>query len=190
MFSTTLAEMCRDVCLYSNTDLSIVQENVAESERASSSGVCEAADTLEVTVTFQTADAFDSHFYLNRTVSKIWKHVPSEKTAEDLLSYTYQSNRQSQLTVNIIWGVLNYSEPSTHPELIQPNSCWRTHRGENFTHENNARFSKCGGIGGDWTGSDSVLKSMEETGGFFRKVFSLVRQEKSSDPSFPTIWIN
>lgn len=129
-------------------------------------------------------------FYLNRTVSKIWKHVPSEKTAEDLLSYTYQSNRQSQLTVNIIWGVLNYSEPSTHPELIQPNSCWRTHRGENFTHENNARFSKCGGIGGDWTGSDSVLKYMEETGGFFRKVFSLVRQEKRSDPSFPTIWIN
>lgn len=47
--------MCRDVCLYSNTDLSIVQETVAESERASS-GVCEAADTLEVTVTFQTAD--------------------------------------------------------------------------------------------------------------------------------------
>lgn len=38
------------------TDLSTVQENVAESERASSSGVCEAADTLEVTVTFQTAD--------------------------------------------------------------------------------------------------------------------------------------
>lgn len=108
---------------------------------------------------------------MNRTVSKIWKHVPSEKTAEDLLSYTYQSNRQSQLTVNIIWGVLNYSEPSTHPELIQPNSCWRTHRGENFTHENNARFSKCGGIGGDWTGSDSVLKYMEETGGFFRSVF-------------------
>lgn len=127
---------------------------------------------------------------MNRTVSKIWKHVRSENTAEDLLSYTYQSNRQSQLTVNIIWGVLNYSEPSTHPELIQPNSCLRTHRGENFTHENNARFSKCGGIGGDWTGSDSVLKSMEETGGFFRKVFSLVRQEKSSDPSFPTIWIN
>lgn len=54
--STTSAEMCRDVCLYSNTDLSIVQENVAESERASLSGVCEAADTLEVTVTFQTAD--------------------------------------------------------------------------------------------------------------------------------------
>lgn len=56
MSSTTSAEMCRDVCLYSNTDLSIVQENVAESERASSSRVCEAADTSEVTVTFQTAD--------------------------------------------------------------------------------------------------------------------------------------
>lgn len=55
MSSTTSAEMCRDVCLYSNTALSIVQENVAESERASSSGVCE-ADTSEVTVTFQTAD--------------------------------------------------------------------------------------------------------------------------------------
>lgn len=39
-------------------------------------------------------------------------------------------------------------------------------------------------------GEIGVLKSMEETGGFFRKVFSLVRQEKSSDPSFPTIWIN
>lgn len=121
MSSTTSAEMCRDVCLYSNPDLSIVQENVAESERPSSSGVCEVADTSKVTVTFQTADdrqsevekqeltlpdlnkAFDSHFYLDRTVSKIRKHyVPSEKTAEDLLSYKYQGNRQPQLTVTIV----------------------------------------------------------------------------------------
>lgn len=58
--------MCRDVCLYSNTDLSIVQENVAESERASSSGVCEAADTSEVTVTFQTADDRQSEVEKNR----------------------------------------------------------------------------------------------------------------------------
>lgn len=81
--------MCREVCLYSNPYLSIVQENVAESERPSSSGVWEAADTSEVTVTFQTTDdrqsevekqelalpdlnkAFDSHLYLDRTVSKI-----------------------------------------------------------------------------------------------------------------------
>lgn len=69
--------------------------------------------------------AFDSHFHLDRTCSKIWKYyVPSEKTADDLLSYTYQSNRQPQLTVNIIGGVINYSEPSTHPELIQPNGFW------------------------------------------------------------------
>lgn len=71
--------------------------------------------------------AFDSHFHLDRTCSKIWKHyvlVPSEKTADDLLSYTYQSNRQPQLTVNIIGGVINYSEPSTHPGLIQPNGFW------------------------------------------------------------------
>lgn len=34
--------------------------------------------------------AFDSHFHLDRTCSKIQKHyVPSEKTADDLLSYTY-----------------------------------------------------------------------------------------------------
>lgn len=74
-----------------------------------------------------------------------------------------QQRIYSHTHIKVIVNHLNYSEPSTHPELIQPNSCWRTHRGENFTHENNARFSKCGGIGGDWTGSDSVLKSMEET---------------------------
>lgn len=60
--------------------------------------------------------AFDSHFHLDRTVFKIWKHyVPSDKTAEDLLSYTYRSNSPPQLTVSLTGGVINYSEPSTHP---------------------------------------------------------------------------
>lgn len=57
--STTSAEMCRDVRLYSNPDMPIVLENHAESERPSSSGVCEAADTSNVPVTFHTADEVD-----------------------------------------------------------------------------------------------------------------------------------
>lgn len=57
--STTSAEMCRDFRLYSNPDMPIVQENAAESERPSSSGVCEAADTSNITVTFHTADEVD-----------------------------------------------------------------------------------------------------------------------------------
>lgn len=68
---------------------------------------------------------FDSHFHLDRTVSKIWKpYVPSDKTAEDLLSYTYRSNSPPQLTVSLTGGVINYSEPSTHPEFIEPNGFW------------------------------------------------------------------
>lgn len=70
--------------------------------------------------------AYDSHFYLDRTVSKIWKHyVLSDRTAEDLLSYTYRSNSPPQLTVSLTGGVINYSEPSTHPEFIEPNGFWR-----------------------------------------------------------------
>lgn len=57
--STTSAEMCRDFRLYSNPDMPIVQENAAESERPSSSGVCEAVDTSNITVTFHTADEVD-----------------------------------------------------------------------------------------------------------------------------------
>lgn len=43
-----------------------------------------------------------------------------------------------------------------------------------------------GEIGLDRTVSSNLWRKR----GFFRKVFSLVRQEKSSDPTFPTIWIN
>lgn len=43
-----------------------------------------------------------------------------------------------------------------------------------------------GEIGLDRTVSSNLWRKR----GFFRKVFFLVRQEKSSDPSFPTIWIN
>lgn len=48
--------MQRCLSLFKHRSVNCTQENVAESERASSSGVCEAADTSEVTVTFQTAD--------------------------------------------------------------------------------------------------------------------------------------
>lgn len=71
-------------------------------------------------------EAFDSHFHFDRTCSKIWKHylLSTGKTAENLLSYTYQSTRQPKLIVSIVGDVKNYSEPSTHPELIQPNGFW------------------------------------------------------------------
>lgn len=59
MSSATSAEMCRDVRLHSNPELPIIQENAAKSECPSSSGVCEAADTSNVTVTFHTADEVD-----------------------------------------------------------------------------------------------------------------------------------
>lgn len=59
MSSATSAEMCRDVRLHSNPDLPIIRENAAKSECPSSSGVFEAADTSNVTVTFNTADEVD-----------------------------------------------------------------------------------------------------------------------------------
>lgn len=86
-------------------------------------------------------------------------YLPSGKTAQDLLSYTYQSNRQPQWTVSIIGGVIHYSEPSTHPELIQPKGFWGIavgvhlkHAGElteeRFLHMNNMLdFSSVVGLG-------------------------------------------
>lgn len=64
-------------------------------------------------------EAFDGHFHFDRTCTKIWKHyLPTGKTAEDLLSYTYQSTRQPKLIVSIVDDFKNYREPSTHPKLI------------------------------------------------------------------------
>lgn len=70
-------------------------------------------------------EAFDSHYHLDCTCSTIWKHyLPTGLTAVDLLSSTYQSNCQPKVIVSIVGGVINHSEPSTHPELIQPNGFW------------------------------------------------------------------
>lgn len=59
--------MCRDVRLHSNPDLSIVQKNTADNERPSS-GVCEAVDTSQVTVTytFLTVDEGDGSMSTKR----------------------------------------------------------------------------------------------------------------------------
>lgn len=51
--------MCRDIRLYSNPDLPCVQENAAAVSKCQPSGVCEAADTANVTVTFLTTDDID-----------------------------------------------------------------------------------------------------------------------------------
>lgn len=134
--------------------------------------------------------AFDSHFHLDRTVSKIWKqYVPSDKTAEDLLSYTYRSNSQPQLTVSLTGGVISYSEPSTHPEFIEHNGFWGIALGvhpkhvgelaeERFLHLKTMLMSVVGLgiIGLDRTVPLNLWRKQEEV---FRKVLSLVRQEKS-----------
>lgn len=136
--------------------------------------------------------AFDSHFHLDRTVSNIWKqYVPSDKTAEDLLSYTYRSNSQPQLTVSLTGGVISYSEPSTHPEFIEHNGFWGIALGvhpkhvgelaeERFLHlKTMLAFPSVVGlgiIGLDRTVPLNLWRKQEEV---FRKVLSLVRQEKS-----------
>lgn len=128
---------------------------------------------------------------MDRTCSKIQKHyVPSEKTADDLLSYTYQSNRQPQLTLNIIGGVINYSEPSTHPELMQPNGFWGIALGvhpkravelaeERFLHMKTMQdfpsVVGLGEIGQDRTVPSNLWTKQEKV---FRKMLSLVRQKR------------
>lgn len=58
--STASPKMCRDIRLYSNPDLPSVQENAAAVSECQPSGVCKAADTANVTVTFLTTDDTDS----------------------------------------------------------------------------------------------------------------------------------
>lgn len=137
-------------------------------------------------------EAFDSHFHFDRTCSKIWKHylLSTVKTAENLLSYTYQSTRQPKLIVSIVGDVKNYSEPSTHPELIQPNGFWGIaldvdpkHAGElteeRFLHMKNMldfpSVVGLGEIGLDQKDPSNLWRKQEEV---FCQVLSLVRQEK------------
>jgi hypothetical protein len=61
-------------------------------------------------------EAFDSHFYLDRTCARIWND-PS-KSVEDLLNYTGSEIDRPNLDVNVTGGVIVSSEPPFHPDSV------------------------------------------------------------------------
>lgn len=68
-------------------------------------------------------EAFDSHFHLDRTSFRIWKKS-SGKSVDDLISYSFSGNQHPQLDVSVAGGVIVYSEPSTHPEIVSVERPW------------------------------------------------------------------
>lgn len=68
-------------------------------------------------------EAFDSHFHLDRTSFRIWKKS-SGKSVDDLISYSLSGNQHPQLDVSVAGGVIVYSEPSTHPEIVSVERPW------------------------------------------------------------------
>ncbi|XP_033761489.1 uncharacterized metal-dependent hydrolase YabD-like [Pecten maximus] len=60
----------------------------------------------------------DSHFHLDRTSRQIWGNS-SGHTVEDLLEYSYSDGviERSGLPVDVVGGVIVYSEPSTYPPV-------------------------------------------------------------------------
>ncbi|KAK3107217.1 hypothetical protein FSP39_009706 [Pinctada imbricata] len=63
-------------------------------------------------------NVFDSHFHLDRTSKKIWKQE-SGYTVEDLLKYSFSRNvdQKPASKVNVVGGVIIYSEPKTYPDV-------------------------------------------------------------------------
>lgn len=67
--------------------------------------------------------AFDSHFHLNRTSQRIWGTVAG-KYPQDFIKYALSENIPSH-KVNVIGGVLNYSEPSNYKNIPIPSGNWK-----------------------------------------------------------------
>ena len=67
--------------------------------------------------------AFDSHFHLDRTSQRIWG-VTSGKYPQELIDYAMSEN-VPRLPVNVIGGVLNFSEPSNHTNIPIPSGNWK-----------------------------------------------------------------
>lgn len=136
-------------------------------------------------------EAFDSHFHLDHTCARIWGHYsPSGNTMEDLHSVINQSSFQPKLKVNIVGGVINYSEPSAHPEFIQAGGSWGIALGVHPKHVSELTAEKLlrlknlldhpSVVGLGETGLDRTVpvKLWRQQEKVFRQVLSLVRQNK------------
>lgn len=136
-------------------------------------------------------EAFDSHFHLDHTCARIWGHYsPSGNTMEDLHSVINQSSFQPKLKVNIVGGVINYSEPSAHPEFIQAGGSYGIALGVHPKHVSELTAEKLlrlknlldhpSVVGLGETGLDRTVpvKLWRQQEKVFRQVLSLVHQNK------------
>lgn len=187
-FVKTLTEdKFKVVDVHCGSDFEIPYQSVPRVLSHSKTNVLE----VQVSSTSNVNEAFDSHFHLDHTCSRIWGHYsPTGNMVEDLLSVINQSSLQPKLKVNIVGGVINYSEPSTHPEFIQPGGSWGIALGVHPKHVGELTEEKLlhlrnlldhpSIVGLGETGLDRTVpvKLWRQQEKVFRQVLSLVRQDK------------
>ncbi|XP_062600979.1 uncharacterized protein LOC134262618 [Saccostrea cucullata] len=173
---------CIDVCYGSDVDISREPLPVSQSDPCIVHEICSSQSSSML-------EAFDSHFHLDRTCSRIWK-ASSGKSVEDLLSYSYSSALRPNLDVAVSGGVVVYSELSTHPKLADMHGTWRIALGvhpkhvdeltpNRFLHMKNLLDSPyvvaLGEIGLDRTVPVKLWRHQDEV---FRQVLKLTRKNK------------
>jgi Tat protein secretion system quality control protein TatD with DNase activity len=67
--------------------------------------------------------AFDSHFHLYRTCTKIWGSVVGRRP-KDIITYG-TTNSRPELPVNVCGGVMIFSEPSNYHHIPSTLECWK-----------------------------------------------------------------
>ena len=77
--------------------------------------------------------AFDSHFHLDRTSTKLWGRF-RDHTVEDLLDHSSSSCHRPNININLIGGIVVYSEPTSHPKEPLVSRRWRTAVGVHPKH--------------------------------------------------------
>ncbi|XP_033731657.1 uncharacterized protein LOC117321294, partial [Pecten maximus] len=81
-------------------------------------------------------DVIDSHFHLDRTSRQIWGKS-SGHTVEDLQAYSYSDAvaETPSIPVNVVGGIVVYSEPNTYPPVdFESHGLWRVAVGVHPKH--------------------------------------------------------
>ena len=77
--------------------------------------------------------AFDSHFHLDRTSIKLWGRFRVH-TVEDLLDHSSSSCHRPNIDINLVGGIVVYSEPTSNPKEPLVSRRWRTSVGVHPRH--------------------------------------------------------
>ncbi|KAK3108251.1 hypothetical protein FSP39_005212 [Pinctada imbricata] len=80
-------------------------------------------------------NVFDSHFHLDRTSKVIWPDNPNGHTVEELISVPKYGSSRPSVPVNVVGGVVVYSEPQNYPAAdFQLDGPWKVAAGVHPKH--------------------------------------------------------